>query len=70
MKAHAAFDPLWKKKMERDNCTKKKARADGYKWLAVQLHIKYADCHIAEFDVDMCKNVVDVCEAIKINWGE
>lgn len=60
-KAHAAFDPLWKGKMRRDNCSKGKARKAGYTWLAKQLGIPFDECHIGMFDVDMCKRVVEVC---------
>jgi hypothetical protein len=37
MDAHAAFDPLWRRKMERDGCSQSKARKAGYRWLAEQL---------------------------------
>lgn len=60
-KAHTAFDPLWKAKIERDGCSKTKARNAGYAWLAGQLGIKVKRCHIGMFDVDACKAVVDVC---------
>lgn len=55
--AHAAFDPLWKRKTPR-----KGARSNGYAWLAQQLGIAPADCHIGMMDVDMCKRVVAVCQ--------
>lgn len=61
IKAHAAFDPLWKRKMIRDNCRKQVARGKGYKWLAGQLEINCSDCHIGMFDVKMCKKVIDIC---------
>lgn len=53
MKAHAAFDPIWK-----DGAMK---RGSAYAWLSDQLGIDKKDCHIGMFDVDMCKKVVDVC---------
>lgn len=53
MKAHAAFDPKWKKGNMK--------RAIAYKWLAEQLGIACSDCHIGMFDVEMCKKVVNVC---------
>lgn len=60
-RAHSAFDPLWKGKMERDGCSKGKARKAGYTWLSEKLGIPFRDCHIGEFDVDMCKRVVEAC---------
>ena len=59
--AHDAFDPLWKGKIRRDGCAKYKARGAGYKWLAKQLQMNPEDCHIGMFDVDLCKQVVEVC---------
>lgn len=59
--AHAAFDPLWKRKAERDGIGKGKARGKGYKWLAQQLGIDPADCHIGMFDAPTCRRVVRIC---------
>lgn len=59
--AHAAFDPLWKRKMERDGCSKGKARGAGYKWLADQLGIDRKRCHIGMMDAETCRRVVEVC---------
>lgn len=60
--AHAAFDRLWRAKMARDGCTKKEARAAAYAWLADQLRLAPADCHIGHMDVALCKRVVETCE--------
>lgn len=59
--AHAAFDPLWKAKMRRDVCSKKKARGAGYAWLAEQLGIDQSRCHIGMMDEETCRRVVEVC---------
>lgn len=59
--AHAAFDPLWKRRMERDGLRKGHARAKGYKWLRQQLGLTAEECHIGMFDTDMCRRVVEVC---------
>ena len=66
IKAHAAFDALWKGKMRRDQCNKKTARNAGYKWLAKALEIDFADCHIGMMDVQMCKRVIEVCSSIGV----
>lgn len=50
--AHAAFDPLWMSKRMR--------RRDAYRWLAGELGISAANCHIGMLDVDGCKAVVAV----------
>lgn len=73
IKAHAAFDELWRRKLakrRRERGSDYKvvyARGSGYKWLREQLGIEAKDCHIGMFDVDMCKRVVEVCEPYLIN---
>ncbi len=61
MRAHAAFDPMWKAKVRRDECSKGRARGAGYKWLAEKLGVPVDECHIGMFDVDVCRRVVEVC---------
>lgn len=65
-KAHAAFDPLWKRKIEimreqYGRYAKFTARRDAYQWLAGKLDLPAEKCHIAMFDVETCKRVVDLC---------
>jgi hypothetical protein len=66
--AHAAFDPLWKRKLEKRRAERgaeyKKAYARGsaYKWLAEQLGVSREECHIGMFDVATCRRVVALCE--------
>lgn len=55
--AHAIFDPLWK--------TGKMKRRQAYGWLAEKLHIDRALCHIGEFSVEQCKEVVRVCTELR-----
>lgn len=57
MAAHAAFDPLWKFTTLTRNA--------AYQWLANQLGIPRADCHIGMFDVDQCRLVVALCRFYK-----
>ena len=59
--AHAVFDALWK--------TKKMTRAQSYQWLAHTLAIDKKDCHIAMFDVDLCRNTIDVASKKMIELG-
>lgn len=63
--AHAHFDPLWVAKIKRDGCTKKEARKAGYAWLAAQLGLTSEQCHIGLFDLEQCRRVVEICEALK-----
>ena len=51
--AHLTFDRIWKEGY--------KTRTDAYAWLAAQLEIKVENCHIGEFDVDMCNKVQGAC---------
>lgn len=61
MEAHAAFDPLWKRKIARENCSKSQARRAGYRWLSEQLGIPYEKTHIGYMNLDECRKVVEVC---------
>lgn len=60
IRAHNAFDPLWQAKVAR-GFRKRAARDLGYNWLAGELGIKWEECHIGMFDVEMCKRVVEIC---------
>ena len=59
--AHAAFDPLWKRKMLKDNVNKFIARSSGYKWLAKALEIEPESCHIGMMTEEQCNRVVEIC---------
>lgn len=65
IKAHAAFDPLWQAKIRRDGCSKSQARRAGYRWLSEQLGIPFEKTHIGYMNLDECKRVVEVCEAVR-----
>lgn len=54
MRAHTAFDPLFK--------TGRMSRPSAYKWLAGKLGIPRGECHIGMMDVDMCNMVERVCK--------
>lgn len=45
---HLAFDVLWNTKAE---------RRKAYRWLAEELQINEADCHIAMFNLERCAHV-------------
>ena len=65
MAAHAAFDPLWRRKIERDGCSKGHARRAGYAWLAEQLGLPVEKTHIGYMNLDECRRVVEVCQLQK-----
>lgn len=60
VKAHDAFDPLWRKKRAWDE-PPFRSRSEAYAWLGSRLGLKKADCHIGMFDLDTCKRVIEVC---------
>src|SRR5688572_15421813 len=52
--AHVYFDSIWR--------TGKMRRRAAYEWLAKELGISSGQCHIALFDVEQCKRVVDIVD--------
>lgn len=59
--AHKYFDPLWQKKIQQGS-KKHDARRLAYKWLSEQMSIPIRETHIGMFDVDQCKQVVEICK--------
>ncbi|MFP4336390.1 MAG: zinc-finger-containing protein [Halothece sp.] len=60
-KAHSFFDPLWKAKMKRDNCSKNDARNAAYDWLSKQLGTPRYRTHIGMFNEEQCQQVIEIC---------
>lgn len=58
-RAHAAFDPLWKRGSKQQRF---KRRRDAYAWLANNMGLSGDACHIGMFNVTQCKQVVDLCK--------
>jgi len=54
MRAHDAFDQLWKSGLM--------SRKEAYVWLRTAMDPSKADCHIRRFDTEQCKQVIDVCD--------
>ncbi len=48
--AHELFDTLWK--------SGDVTRTEAYEWLAEELNLSAARCHIKRFDVEMCHKVI------------
>jgi hypothetical protein len=59
-KAHDLFDELWMRKVGQ-GFSYRNARTLAYKWLSDQMKIRVDQTHIGMFDVDRCKNVVELC---------
>lgn len=55
--AHVVFDELWQRTTPAGTFD----RNGAYRWLAAQLGIKRADCHIGMMDLETCLRVVEVC---------
>ena len=53
IKAHDAFDRLWKQ----DGMRRKKA----YRKLAMSMGLAEEDCHIGRFNIEQCEEVIKVC---------
>lgn len=51
--AHTAFDPLWRR-------GKMTSRDAAYYWLADQMGISKREAHIGKFNVDQCKQVIEL----------
>jgi hypothetical protein len=65
IKAHAAFDPLWKAAMQLRGWSQGEARGRAYRWLGRYMGVPPAKCHIGMFDEQQCVQVVEACRARK-----
>ena len=55
-RAHAAFDPLWQLGPYR------RRRNDAYAWLAGKMGLTKEETHIAMFNVEQCKQVIQIMD--------
>lgn len=61
-RAHAAFDPCWDAMLASgESKSRSHVRGIAYNALAESLGVPVVECHIGMFDVDRCKQVVEVC---------
>lgn len=58
-RAHAAFDPLW-----RDGAMTRKA---AYRLMCELLGIERREAHIAMFDVERCKQLIEAIRDLSVN---
>lgn len=59
--AHAALDPLWRRKMAKDGCNQNEARSKAYAWLARQMGLTMEETHIGMFNEAQCQRVIEIC---------
>lgn len=62
MKAHAAFDPLWRRP---PNAAQPGARKRAYAWLAAAMELPVKATHIGAFDEEQCARVVELCQTAR-----
>jgi hypothetical protein len=68
---HSWFDPIWKYLLKSNIINpntnelfwKHEARNDTYKWLAFKMNIKIDDCHIGMFDIEQCKQAIEIIKS-------
>ena len=72
MSVHSVFDPLWQDWLTAYPGAQppyghlaRIARTRTYRWLAEQLGISFADCHVGMFDVSLCRRTVELIERLK-----
>ena len=61
MEAHRVFDPMWKRKMQRDGIDQSTAKSAAYGWLGEQMGLSPDQCTIGMFDIAQCARVVAIC---------
>ena len=62
--AHAVFDPIWRTRVRFEGVPRSTARQQAYEWLAEELKIEPASCHIAHMGIDDCLRVISLCERL------
>lgn len=55
IKAHDAFDTLWK--------DGKMKRTAAYQWMRTAMKLRKSEAHIGMFDIDKCKQLIDAVNA-------
>jgi ribosomal protein L37AE/L43A len=62
--AHALFDRLWKAAMRHRGWSKSQARRAAYRWLANEMNLSAAECHIGMFDEAQTAHVLQICKQV------
>jgi hypothetical protein len=61
IKAHQAFDPIW----ANWKGSRSRKRGKAYRMLADKMGITVDKCHIGMFNLDQCRQVIDICRRKK-----
>ncbi|OLP17490.1 hypothetical protein BST81_16770 [Leptolyngbya sp. 'hensonii'] len=56
---HKAFNPIWK-----DGAL---SRGEAYGWLAAAMGLNRQTAHIGQFDVEQCKQALEICQEKNAN---
>lgn len=57
IQAHRHFDNIWKNWKG----SKTKRRGKAYRMLAHKMGLTVEECHIGKFNIDQCRQVIDIC---------
>lgn len=60
-KLHGWFDPMWKAAVEAGR-SKSQARKAAYQWLAGEMEIPVAECHVGFFNIQQCRHALNVVQ--------
>lgn len=69
LKAYVLFDQLWRATARLSGWEEHKARHAAYLWLAEEMGITPANCHIGRFDEAATQVVIDICSAVAMRKG-
>jgi ssDNA-binding Zn-finger/Zn-ribbon topoisomerase 1 len=61
IRAHKAFDKLWKKIREKHRVDRRKW---AYRWLRERMGMTAEECHIGKFTWEQCKKVIEICDKV------
>jgi ssDNA-binding Zn-finger/Zn-ribbon topoisomerase 1 len=66
--AHEAFDKLWKSTLWKGILKKVEGnrRKQVYEWLRKQMGLTENECHIGNFNIEQCKEVIRICKNINL----
>lgn len=65
IRAHAAFDPLWRAKSAKEGLALSYCRGKAYNWLAGQMNLPPDVCHIGMLTRGQAEQVVQIIDAAR-----
>lgn len=63
-KTHTLFDQIWMKDIESKSMSKSAARTQAYEWLASQMKIPIAECHMGMMQEFQLRQAIEILEKI------